>query len=86
MIKVINFLLVVSLLITSFFITNQRYTARQLYMQLNALQNQADSLDKEYTRLQLEEGTYASGLIVNDFAYKSLGLVQPDQKHIVDLR
>ncbi|MDD3266716.1 MAG: cell division protein FtsL [Burkholderiales bacterium] len=86
MIKVINFLLVISLLVSSFFITNQRYNARQLYMQLNSLQNQADTLNKEYTRLQLEEGTYASGLIVSDFASKSLGLIQPDQKHIIYLR
>ena len=75
-----------AILITSFFIINQRYLARQLYMQLNSLQNQAENLNKEYTRLQLEEGTYSSGLAVNDFAAKNLGLVQPDQKHVVDIK
>lgn len=55
-------------------------------MQLNTLQNKANDLNQEYTRLQLEEGTYSSGLAINDFAAKNLGLVQPDQKHIVDLK
>lgn len=75
-----------AILITSFFVINQRYLARQSYMQLNSLQNQAENLNKEYTRLQLEEGTYSSGLAVNDFAAKNLGLVQPDQKHVVDIK
>lgn len=86
MLKAINIILTMAILITSFFIINQRYLARQLYMQLNSLQNQAENLNKEYTRLQLEEGTYSSGLAVNDFAAKNLGLVQPDQKHVVDIK
>ena len=86
MLKAINIILTMAILITSFFVINQRYLARQLYMQLNSLQNQAENLNKEYTRLQLEEGTYSSGLAVNDFAAKNLGLVQPDQKHVVDIK
>ncbi|RTK98998.1 MAG: cell division protein FtsL [Proteobacteria bacterium] len=86
MLKAINIILTMAILITSFFVINQRYLARQSYMQLNSLQNQAENLNKEYTRLQLEEGTYSSGLAVNDFAAKNLGLVQPDQKHVVDIK
>lgn len=86
MLKIINMILTIAILISAFFITNQRYIARQYYMQLNSLQNQADNLNKEFTRLQLEEGTYSSGLAINDFAAKNLGLVQPDQKHVVDFK
>lgn len=86
MLKAINIVLTMAILITSFFVINQRYQARKIYMQLNSLQNQAENLNKEYTRLQLEEGTYSSGLAVNDFAAKNLGLVQPDQKHVVDIK
>ncbi len=86
MLRLINLLLVIGVLITAFFIVNQRFIARKYYMQLNTLQNKANDLNQEYTRLQLEEGTYSSGLAINDFAAKNLGLVQPDQKHIVDLK
>lgn len=86
MLRVCNLILMVSILITAFFLIGQRYISRQYYMQLNSLQNQADNLNKEYTKLQLEDGTYSSGLAINDFAAKNLGLVQPDQKHIVDIK
>lgn len=85
MLKVINLMLVISILITSFFITNQRYIARHYYMKLNELQNQADNLNQEYTRLQIEEGTYASNLSADDYVAKQLNLIRPDQKHIVGI-
>ncbi len=85
MLRIINFLLVIAVLINAFYLINQRYTARQYYMQLADLQNKAISLNKEYTRLQIEEGTYSSGLAVQDYASKGLGLIQPDKQHVVDI-
>jgi cell division protein FtsL len=55
-------------------------------MELSKLQNQTDTINKEYTRLQLEEGTYSSGLAVQDYALNKLGLVQADKQHIVELK
>lgn len=84
--KVINFILVITLLVNAFYLVHQRYTARQYYMQLADLQNKASSLNKEYTRLQIEEGTYSSGLAVQNYASNGLGLIQPDKQHIVDIQ
>ena len=86
MLKIFNLLLVIAILVNAFYLTNQRFAARQFYMQLAQLQNQADSLNKEYTRLQLEEGTYSSGLAIQDYASRNLGLHQPDKQHIVELK
>ncbi|HCY38325.1 MAG TPA: cell division protein FtsL [Neisseriales bacterium] len=86
MLRAVNLILVISILVNAIYIVNQRFTARQHYMQLASLQNKASVLNKEYTRLQLEEGTYSSGLAVQDFATTSLGLVQPDKLHIVELK
>lgn len=86
MLRVVNFILVIGILVNAIYIINQRFNARQNYMQISVLQNKASNLNKEYTRLQLEEGTYSSGLAVQDFAATNLGLVQPDKLHIVELK
>ncbi len=85
MLRIINFILVIGVLGNAFYLINQRFTARNLYMQLSQLQTKTDTLNKEYTRLQLEEGTYSSDLAVQDYAQHNLGLVQADKQHIVEL-
>lgn len=77
--------MVIGVLGNAFYLINQRFTARNLYMQLSQLQTKTDTLNKEYTRLQLEEGTYSSDLAVQDYAQHNLGLVQADKQHIVEL-
>ncbi len=86
MLRAINLILLFSMIINAFYLTNQRYAARNLYRVLAQLQNNADSLSKEYTRLELEEGTYSSGLAIQDYAEHDLGLIQPDKQHIVELK
>jgi cell division protein FtsL len=84
--RVINLSLVIAILVNAFYLTSQRFAARQSYMELSKLQNQTDVINKEYTRLQLEEGTYSSGLAVQDYALNKLGLIQADKQHIVELK
>lgn len=86
MLKIINLLLVILGLGNAFYLINERFGARNLYMQLSQLQNKAEALSKEYTRLQLEDGTYSSDLAVQDYAEHNLGLVRPDKQHIVELK
>lgn len=79
-------MLVVAILVSAFYLTTQRFKARQYYMQLSQLQNNATTLNKEFTRLQLEEGTYSSELAVQDYATHSLGLVPADKKHVREFK
>jgi|GEM_PF-1676492 len=84
--KVLNLILVAIVIGTAFKLVNQRYLARNYYMQLSQLQNKTEGINKEYTRLEIEEGTYSSDLAVQDYALHNLGLVQADKQHIVELK
>ena len=85
MLRILNLLVVVGVLGNAFYLINQRTQARGAYMELSSLQNNADSLNKEYTRLQLEEGTYSSDLAVQGYASHNLGLIQPNKQQISNL-
>jgi cell division protein FtsL len=64
-------------------LVSQRYKSRLHYMKLEELKKAAYQYDQNYTKLQLELGTYSSGLVLQDIAYNKLGLVTPDNKHII---
>lgn len=82
----INLLLILVAIISAFFLINKRYDSRTDYTMLNNLQTQAEELNREYTKLQLEEGTYSSNLVLQDFAVNKLGLIAPDNQHIVEIK
>ena len=84
--KVINLILVFVVLANAFYLISQRFVARSSYMKLAELQNKAELLNKEYTRLQLEEGTYSSNLAIQDYATHNLGLIPPDKQHIMEVK
>ncbi|TXI91976.1 MAG: hypothetical protein E6Q33_08595 [Neisseriales bacterium] len=84
--KVFNLVLVAILIGSAFKLINQRFQARSYYMQLSQLQNKMDGINKEYTRLEIEEGTYSSDLAVQDYALHNLGLVEADKQHILELK
>ena len=84
MIRVINLLLLLVVVFTAFTLVNKRFQSRIDSARLAALKNQADFYDKEYTKLELEEGTFSSNLVLQDFALHTLGLVQVDKTHIVE--
>jgi len=84
--KVFNLVLVAVLIGSAFKLINQRFQARSYYMQLSQLQNKMDGINKEYTRLEIEEGTYSSDLAVQDYALHNLGLVEADKQHILELK
>jgi len=84
--KIFNLVLVAILIGSAFKLINQRFQARGYYMQLSQLQNKMDGINKEYTRLEIEEGTYSSDLAVQDYALHNLGLVEADKQHILELK
>ncbi len=86
LVKIINFILFVTIIIYGCMLTHQRYKARLDYMKLESLQMEASEYNQNYTRLRLEIGTYSSNLVLQDFAFKKLGLVTPDAKHIIGVK
>lgn len=85
-IRTINIILLISAIIYGCFLVKQRYASRLHYTQLENLQKEHNRLNADYTRLQLEAGTYSSRLVLQDFAFNKLGLVSPDPKHIVGVK
>ena len=86
MLRIVNLILLVVVLGNAGYLINCRFQARGAYMKLSQLQNKADYLNQEYTRLQLEEGTYSSDLAVQDYAKHNLGLIQADKQHVVEIK
>ncbi len=84
--RIVNLIFLSIVVISAFRLINIRYQSRNAYALLAELQLQADKLNKEYTRLQLEEGTYSSNLVLQDFALHKFGLIKPDKKHIVEVK
>ena len=48
MLRAVNLILVIGILVNAIYIINQRFNARQNYMQISVLQNKASNLNKEY--------------------------------------
>ncbi|MFN8769554.1 MAG: cell division protein FtsL [Neisseriaceae bacterium] len=85
-IRIINIVLLLCTISYGCLLVTQRYSARLHYTKLENLQKETNQLNQEYTKLQLEAGTYSSSLVLQDFAFNKLGLVTPDQKHIVGVK
>ena len=85
-IKSINLILIIGVIVTAFMLVTQRFSARLDYDKLAQLEKAADTLNKDYSKLQIEVGTFSSSLVLQDFAYNKLGLVRPDPKHIVKIK
>jgi len=64
-----------------------QHTARTLFVDLESGQSAAQKLDEEFTRLQLEQGTWGTHKRVEAIAEKSLGmrLPGPDSTRVVTL-
>lgn len=86
MFRVINLLLLAGVIYSGFVLVNKRFQSRIDYARLAALKNQTDMYNKEYTKLELEEGTFSSNLVLQDFAINKLGLIQADKNHIIGMK
>ena len=86
MLRILNVCLLAGVIYSAFCLVNVRYKARLDYTQLEELKNQTDILNKEYTRLQLEEETFSSNLVLQDYATNKLGLIQADKAHVIGMK
>ena len=86
MIRLVNVFLLMAVIFSAFNLVNKRFQSRIDSARLAALKNQADFYDKEYTKLELEEGTFSSNLVLQDYALNKLGLIQADKNHIIGVK
>ena len=82
----VNLVLLVLLLITAFLLVTERYSARKLYGYIGRLQDESIKLNLEYTKLQVEYGTYSSKLNLQSYALKNVGLIVADKQHVMELK
>jgi len=63
-----------------------RHESRVLFVNLTALQNQRDSMNIEYGKLELEQATFAEPRRIDQEARQQLGMVDPRPQDIRLLR
>lgn len=83
-IRAINLVLLLAVMVSACILITKRFSFRNYYTDLANLKNGENQLNTEYTKLQIEEGTYSSSLVLQTVALKQLGLVEPDKKHIME--
>ena len=63
-----------------------KHTSRQLFAQLQSLQNMRDELHVEWSQLLLEQGTWATDVRVERVAREHLNMMVPSPDKVVVLR
>ncbi|MBE2211534.1 MAG: cell division protein FtsL [Xanthomonadaceae bacterium] len=63
-----------------------RHKHRQLFVELNGLEKARDELNVEFSRLQLEQATWAESTLIDRTARERLGMVLPKADEIVVVR
>lgn len=64
-------------------VASARHEARQLFIELEALNRERDRLQVDWGRLQLEQSAWAAHPRVESLAREQIGLSQPEQQNIV---
>lgn len=73
----LNLLLLLAAVACALGVITSQHRARKLFVELEAGQAAAKKLEEEYTQLQLEQGTWATGKRIEAVASKSLGMRLP---------
>lgn len=84
--RMIVALLIFANLISAIGVVHSRYRHRQLFVELSQLENSRDELNIEFSRLQLEQATWAESNRVDQIARSRLGMKTPEPADIVVLR
>lgn len=84
--RLLNLLLILSVILSAFILINKRYKSRTYYTELHNLMVEAEKLNFEYTKLELEKGTYSSNTIVQDYALNKLGFIVPNNQQIMEMK
>jgi cell division protein FtsL len=74
----LNVVLLALVVAAALAVINSQHRARKLFSELEGAQAAAQSLNEEWTQLQLEQGTWANNKRVETIASRRLGMRQPD--------
>ncbi|MEQ1512176.1 MAG: cell division protein FtsL [Lysobacteraceae bacterium] len=84
--RVIVVVLILANLISAIGVVHARYRHRQLFVELSRLEKSRDELNIEFSRLQLEQATWAESNRVDQIARTRLGMKTPEPADIVVVR
>jgi|LakMenEpi03Aug12_release.lakeMendotaPanAssembly.Ray.scaffolds.fasta_scaffold384823_2 cell division protein FtsL len=84
--KLINMILIVSILLSAFAVIYIKDVNRRLFIQHQTLQMSHDKLYEEWGKLLLEQSTWASEARVQKIAGTHLGMVIPCSQEVVVLK
>ena len=79
-------MLILANLISAIGVVHARHRHRQLFVELSRLEKSRDELNIEFSRLQLEQATWAESNRVDQIARTRLGMKTPEPTDIVVLR
>lgn len=72
------FLLAFSVFVTALYVVTSQHQARRLFVEIQSLENTRDGLNEEWTRLLLEQSTWATNSRIEAVARNELGMSMPD--------
>ncbi len=84
--RVIVVVLILANLVSAIGVVHARYRHRQLFVELSRLEKSRDELNIEFSRLQLEQATWAESNRVDQIARTRLGMKTPEPADIVVVR
>jgi len=76
-------LLAAAVVASAVWVASTRHQARQLFIELEALNRERDRLQVDWGRLQLEQSAWAAHPRVESLAREDIGLDLPDQRNVV---
>lgn len=84
--RVVAVVLILANLVSAIGVVHARYRHRQLFVELSRLEKSRDELNIEFSRLQLEQATWAESNRVDQIARTRLGMKTPEPADIVVVR
>lgn len=84
--RVVAVVLILANLVSAIGVVHARYRHRQLFVELSRLEKGRDELNIEFSRLQLEQATWAESNRVDQIARTRLGMKTPEPADIVVVR
>lgn len=78
--------LAMAVVVSAIWVAAVRHEARQLFVELEALNREHDRLQIDWGRLQIEQSAWAAHPRIESLAREQLSLVPPDQPQIVMLQ
>lgn len=75
--------LAMAVVASAVWVASTRHQARQLFIELEALNRERDRLQVDWGRLQLEQSAWAAHPRVESLARDDIGLDLPEQRNVV---